>query len=255
MRRYLANLVVALVASSAYADSRPMLPDAKVQLDKGIDKYNAHDYAAAIAMFDAGYAIDPHPDFLYVKAQAQRLSGDCRAAVVTYQAFLASEPPASEAEVARGNIAKCEQQLAAQKPHDGEHTAVPIGPIDDKDHATQVDKAGPKSQAEASPWSHDGVGIALGIGGAVAFGVSGLAAWRAQVNADAATKANGIDDWVVARDAWTQDKTIAQIAAGVGGALVLGSIIRFAWASQQTQVTTAAVPSRGGGMLVVGGNF
>src|SRR5204863_3154893 len=102
----------------AHAQPRPIEPAAKVQFDRGSERFGAHDYAAAIAAFDAGYAIDPHPDFLYAKAQAQRLGGDCRGALGTYRAFLETSPAAEEAQLARDNVAKCEHVLVASLPPD-----------------------------------------------------------------------------------------------------------------------------------------
>src|SRR5438046_3550488 len=116
MRLCLASAFIVLIATPVLADPRPMQPTAKAELDRGLERFAAHDYVTAIAAFDAGYAIDPHPDFLYAKAQAQRLGGDCRSAIDTYTAFLASAPPASESELAKGNIAKCQQLLAASHP-------------------------------------------------------------------------------------------------------------------------------------------
>jgi len=121
MRRCLLEiaLLVALViccaaAGSARADGKGMAPAAKAELDRGLERYKAKDYAGAIAAFDAGYAIDAKPEFLYVKAQAQRMSGDCRKAIETYLAYLATHPPEDKVEYANANIERCEKQLAAE---------------------------------------------------------------------------------------------------------------------------------------------
>src|SRR5687767_9729546 len=72
----------------AAAQPAPMSEAARLYLERGLARFEAKDYAGAIADFDAGYQVEPHGDFLYARAQARRLSGDCRGAADDYRGFL-----------------------------------------------------------------------------------------------------------------------------------------------------------------------
>jgi hypothetical protein len=65
-----------------------MSPKAAAHFQKGGNYFNAQLYKKAITEFQAGYLIDPQPEFLYAIGQAQRLEGDCKDALVAYQHFL-----------------------------------------------------------------------------------------------------------------------------------------------------------------------
>jgi len=110
----LASVLVAALTSHSVCAAGPIAPEAKVVLDEGLALYEARSYAQALAAFRRGYALDPHPDFLYAMAQAERLSGDCRAASEDYRRFLKADPPAHEASLARENLAKCDAITSAE---------------------------------------------------------------------------------------------------------------------------------------------
>lgn len=165
------------------AAQRPMNPEAKIELDRGLDRFRTHDYSGAIAAFDAGFAIDPHPDFLYARGQAQRLSGACAAAIESYQAFMASGPPAREAELARYNIGRCEAELRARAARTRRESGLPAdrrplppdpggrtssGPMG---RPTPFDLVQRKDRSAQRVWYRDPAGGALTAGG-----LAGLAA-------------------------------------------------------------------------------
>jgi len=241
MRRYLASTILLAFVTSAAGDPRPMAPAAKSELDRGLERFGAHDYATAIAAFDAGYAIDPHPDFLYAKAQAQRLGGDCRGAIATYSAFIETTPPAKEADLARGNIARCETLLAASRPPPTEPTGSAVPPRPEE----PVDRPG---------WYTDRAGLILAGGGVVALGLAALFVTRASSAADDAANAGVLADWSNAHDAWQTDRVIAGIATGVGAALVIGAGYRF-WSASRDQPRLVAQPAAHGATLSVEGSW
>ncbi len=260
MRRCLASAILFLASAPVIAGPRPMSPDAKADFDRGSEKYTQHDYAGAITAYDAGYAIDPHPDFLYAKAQAQRLGGDCNSAIVTYQAFLATDPPASEAELARNNIGKCEQVLAASKPTPPE--AVPPEPPDKSSDRTvavprhdRVEPPPPPGGGEHPAWWHDNVGIALAGGGLVLLGIATVFTFRASSAADDTATAPTLNDWVAAHDSWDQDRVIAGVTAGLGAALAIGAGIRFWYLDRNPRQMVIATPTHGGAVVGVEGRW
>ena len=110
MRCFLISTLLLCASTQIARADRKIGGAALVELERGEAHFRDKDYAAAIDAFDAGYAIDPQPIFLYDKAQAQRLAGDCRSAIVTYNEFLDTGPPATEAARARKNLASCEAQ-------------------------------------------------------------------------------------------------------------------------------------------------
>ena len=70
-----------------------MRPEAQALYDRGLGRFQTHDYASATADFEAGYAIEPRREFLFAEGQAKRLAGDCKGAVALYQRFLTTNPP------------------------------------------------------------------------------------------------------------------------------------------------------------------
>jgi tetratricopeptide (TPR) repeat protein len=111
MRPFLISaLVIAALAAPAVAQSTTEVSSsAAPYLERGLRFYATQQYADALVELRAGYAIDPHPDFLYAIGQAERLSGNCKAASEAYRAYLRTSPPALEASRAQTQIERCEQ--------------------------------------------------------------------------------------------------------------------------------------------------
>ena len=59
-------------AAPAYAqdDPTPIKPEAKARFSRGLEYYKMKEYEAAIAEFEAAYAIDPRNEILFAQAQA-----------------------------------------------------------------------------------------------------------------------------------------------------------------------------------------
>jgi len=85
-----------------------MPAEAQARFDEAMALYAAHQYQAAIAAFQAAYALEPRREILFAQAQATRLSGDCAAALPLYQRFLATQPPPQQVEATRIAVARCE---------------------------------------------------------------------------------------------------------------------------------------------------
>ena len=156
------------------ASSR-MTPEARARYDRGLALYQGKDYAGAIKAFEEGFALEPRREFLFAGAQARRLAGDCRGAVPLYQRFLEMTPPPVQASATHIALARCAQQMAAEKP-------APAPP-----------PAAPAPAPPPPPWTHDRGGAALLGAGVVglAVGVAFLAAsFAALPDADARTHAD-----------------------------------------------------------------
>ncbi len=133
----------------------PMHPAAQALYDRALKGFETHDYAAAIGDLEEGFALDPRREFLFAEAQAKRLSGDCRGAVVLYQRFLTTNPPALQIDATQIALARCAQELA-KKPE-----VVIMRPP----------PAPPPPKPAPPRWSRDPWGLALTGTGVVALGV------------------------------------------------------------------------------------
>jgi hypothetical protein len=88
--------------------------DAKARelFQAGQAAYDRKAYGAAAALFRQSYAIVASPALLYDLAQAERLAGECSAALVHYRQFAAASPSALPADI-EDKIAEVERCSAA----------------------------------------------------------------------------------------------------------------------------------------------
>jgi hypothetical protein len=113
-RRSLLALGVALAISGATGAAQAE-PDAAASHEKNAQvAYALQDWSTAIREFEAGFQSEQRPDFLWGIAQAQRLSGDCKAAIISYKSYRRTEISAEQSAAADSRIQHCEQELKAQ---------------------------------------------------------------------------------------------------------------------------------------------
>ena len=106
------SLVIAVVL--ALAPALAVADDAQEHADRGTRAYNIQDWATALREYKAAYEMDPRPETLWSIAQAQRLSGDCRGAILTYRAYLRGASSAG-ANAAEQWIQQCQNTIEAQQ--------------------------------------------------------------------------------------------------------------------------------------------
>ncbi len=177
MRVLVTAILLLAAAAPAAADDDAGL-DADGWLRTGLERYEAGDFAGAVAAFRAGNALDPRPQFLFAIAQAERRRGDCGEAIVYYEQFLASSPPEGQAVAAREQRDRCERALGAA------HPAAPTPPPEPAPEAErELPPPPPPRLVETPPWWSDRVTVALAggagvlaLGGAVSFALAGAAA-------------------------------------------------------------------------------
>jgi tetratricopeptide (TPR) repeat protein len=99
--------------NEASATATAMTPEAREHFDRGSVHYNLGEYDQAIVAFRAAYRSEPRIQFLWAIAQSERLKGDCRAAIRSYESFLRSGPTQVGAGLAWSEIAGCQAQLLA----------------------------------------------------------------------------------------------------------------------------------------------
>jgi hypothetical protein len=168
---------------------------------------------------------------LYPWAQAERSRGNCAAAVELYQRFLDSNPPEAAATPARENMERCQEELAAAAPDE------PTGD-DIVEEVIEDDEPEPEPEPEPAPvkkdeppkkkaWYKDPVGGVL-----VGVGVAGVGAGAALVGLAASSAGKVADegshsDYLAARERATGLRNGGAIALSIGGALVLGGVVRY----------------------------
>lgn len=230
MPRLLVSLAVLVAAAAApgTAGAQPhQLPDvsegrsprtADEHLETGLALYQSGDFEGAIAEFNAGYAVDPRPTFLFAVAQAERRSGDCASAIVYYERFLASGPSSSQAAAAREQRAKCVAALGSAPAADAppEPMLLPL------ERAAPAAEPAPAPALVAKPprgpsWYTSPLNDAL-VGGAAALTVAGFVFTLSAANAaKEANAAETYDDYgrAVARADRYRTIGLASLAGGV----------------------------------------
>ncbi len=213
-----ASLAIALLLACSMARADPPA-DPQELLERGLRSYATGQYAEAIAAFRAGYQLDPRPDFLYALGQAQRLGGDCAAAVASYRAFLRTDPSERAAASARQNLERCEAQLPPPSPPAPQPGAMPAPP-------PAVVASAPNRR-----WQPDVAGAALTAVGLAVAGTGGALWGVGESGVQAANAAPRYDQFVAmaAAGRTAESERLAGILTfSAGAALLLSGIIRFA---------------------------
>ncbi len=212
-----------------------MHPEAQALYDRALRGFETHDYAAAVRDLEAAFALDPRRELLFAEAQAKRLSGDCRGAVVLYQRFLTTRPPALQVDATQIALARCAQELAS-KP------AVVLVPTPPP----------PPPKPQPPRWSRDPLGLGLTGAGVVAVGVGlGFLVAGEVARGDAANATS----YAAFTSRWSTAGTRLDVAASalaIGGALVAAGATRLLLVRRHARALDVAVWVGPG---VLGGTF
>ena len=220
----------------------PMRPETQSLYQRGLARFEAHDYRGAVVDFQSAFALDPVPDLLFAEAQAERLRGDCTRAVILYQRFLATNPPRlqsgrdprSRSPAARSNWPNARRWWSCSR-----HPPQRRGPT--RPSAELVE--------ESRALSASALGVAaLGVG--VGFW---MAASGSVDDAGRATTLPAYDWlWVTAESR----RTVSTVAVAAGATLLIAAGARFAVVRRQ-RLRGAAVLSlvAAPGTLTVAGAF
>lgn len=170
------------------------------------------DFVLAAEAFQRAYEITGDPALLFGRAQALRRAGSCAAAVDVFEEFIATSPPAPDADAAQKVIDECRAILDVHEP------VPPPEPI--------ADQPLPPPPPPPKRWHRDvtggvllGTGLAVAVVGAALYGTS-----FAQADDRGGTEQQYDDR---RRRVRTLSASGAALMIG-GGALVIGSIIRYA---------------------------
>jgi len=213
-----------------------MHPDAQALYDRALKAFETRDYPGAIRDLEAGFTLDPRREFLFAEAQAKRLSGDCRGAVVLYQRFLTTQPPALQIDATQIALARCAQELA------------------NKPEVVMVTPPPPAPAPRPAPprWSRDPWGLGLTGAGVAAVGVGiGFLVASEIARGDAASANN----YPAYYGHWSTADTrfdVAVAALAIGGALVAAGVSRFVLVRRHARAGAVALWAAPGAL---GGSF
>ncbi len=235
----LASLAVCATSAPALADeSGP----GKDHFDRGMIFYNVQDWPSAIRELRAAYETDPKPEYLYSLGQAQRQSGDCGAAILSFRAFLRQATGKASA-AAEGFIHVCEAQLKTQQDAQKAAIAAPIA-AGGAPGATTAPAAPAAPAPPNSTWYADPLGDTLAVLGIAGAAVGTVFFVQAGSKVSAATSAPQEGAWSANSSSAKTDSLLGGVGVGVGGVLLAGAIIRYVVVGSRGR-EAAASPSVG----------
>jgi tetratricopeptide (TPR) repeat protein len=252
MRRVVIAAVLAGWSALASAQGK----SAAELFTEGQQRYAAGDYLVAADKFEAAYALDPDPAYLFNVAQAYRFGNACAKAATSYKAFLAKVPNPPNATKVQQYLEQSEdcanKQAAAQRPAPPTPEPVVVLP--------------PPPPPEQHPGRTQRIaGIGVAAFGVVALGAAGYFTWRAHDDANQREALCAPDFAMGTTCAWTQaredrdndlhddghtSQTLARVGWAVGGAALIGGVVLYVLGrdSEQGHGSIAIVPSTDGVM-------
>ncbi|HUQ06041.1 MAG TPA: hypothetical protein VM261_26240 [Kofleriaceae bacterium] len=255
-------LAAAVSARSAHAQpAAPPADEAQTRVDAAMALYAAADLAGALDELTKAHAIAPRPDILFGIARIHMERGDCVNAMRAYRTYLESRPGPSSTQVATDAIQSCQKILSAM----GDQ---PIATEPDTGARDRTATAATEPPAAATPprrervnrgWYRDRIGGALVAGATVGFAGGGVLWLSARTDVSRANR-RGADGVTLdeARDleaSADRKQRWAMIAGGVGGALLVGGVLRYTLADHTDTLEVTPPPSGHGATVTVGWHF
>ncbi len=236
-------MVARPVAAAPAEDAGPTDAQARARLAAGMEKFDAGRFEEAKREFQASFERERNPLSLWGLAQATNKVDGCRKSVKLYREFSEMVDEGSAAyDVALEAIAECADELARE----GE--TVEPEPDPDIDEPLPDDPAPPMR-----PWHRDPLGGALvGVGAAgVAIGIGLLAAAAVERN----NPCDQYDCFQAQRLRMDRFTIAGAVVLGVGGALLVGGVVRWAVLGKRQRARASAGPlllPRSAGVSVLG---
>jgi tetratricopeptide (TPR) repeat protein len=257
MTRMRGLVIAVLVGWSTLAVAQSKTP-AELFAD-GQARYAAGEYLVAADKFEAAYALDPDPAYLFNIAQAYRFGNACAKAATSYRAFLAKVPDPPNAAKVQGYLDQSEEcakkQAAAQRP-----SPSPPDPV--------IVPRPPPGRPERNPGRAQRIaGIGVAAFGVAVLGAAGYYTWKTH---DYAAEREGFCAkdlaagptcmWTEAlenRDIELADlghtaQTRARVSWAVGGAALIAGVVVYVLGRRPERDwgTIAIIPSTDGAMAV-----
>jgi hypothetical protein len=167
----IAALAAALLAPTSVRAEAPPADAAERAHREGKQAFADRDYAAAAEHFAEAFELSDDPTFLFNRAQAERLAGDCRAAHRTYREYLERMPEASNRADVEAKIEALER--CARPPPRLAPVPVLIRPARASADPLALGVRSERPAAKEPRWLGLKVALASALGMAVAIGVAG----------------------------------------------------------------------------------
>ena len=209
-------------APEVAAEGTPASDEANALVEQALERFQAQDYDAAVALFQQAYELSPEPNYLFNIGRVYEEKGDIDGAVSYYEQFVQQPGVAIESrELAAERLRvlrEVQAQLKAEQEPEPEPQPEPEPePQPDPEPQTEpVDDKPPKMRI---------AGFALiGVGAAVLATGTGFAigAVQRQNELDSLQGVDARDDVI---DRGERNALIADIMFGAGGAVALTGII------------------------------
>jgi tetratricopeptide (TPR) repeat protein len=229
-RRLMSAAVAACLCIPASALAAPQGlkdPDAIAHADAAAEAAAAEDYDTAIRHLKAAYAIEQEPLLLYAWAQAERLSGNYRASISLYQAFLEQHPDGEIANKARVNLLDARSKVREEAENSTPAESSPEDETDDEQDTPPPPDEDEDEDETPSPLKGEklapallGIGAAVTITGGVLMGLG-----RSRVaNADSQPTEEA---YFTELDASRNLYYAGAATLGAGGLIMIGGAIRY----------------------------
>lgn len=232
-----------LVTSSAVATAQPATPppppstpasptapadvaaaDAKIQ--SATAHYANGELGPALADFAEAYQLDPRPQLLFSMARLQIELADYRGAIARYEQYLGTNPGPKASDAARRGIVEAQQKAGI--------TPAPAKPEPEPK---------PLPPPATRPFYTDPLGDGLAAGGLIG-GVTGLVLYLgARSDIDASEKVESLQAHMDLSDRAVRKRNYAVVAGAVGGALMVGAVVRWATLGKRERASVAFVPT------------
>ena len=177
-------------------------------------------YAEASASYASAFELEPMPEYLYGWAQSERRAGNCPRAVELYREYVSHDVSEAGREAAQKNALRCGVNL--------DEPVEPVPPLDpDPPPDSDPPRQTPPDDVPPDHWSKDAPAISLlATGGAIAI-VAGVLGGGAATERRRAERADVEADYATHIERSTRLRTGAIVCATIGGAAIVGGIVRY----------------------------
>ncbi|HEY0193212.1 MAG TPA: hypothetical protein VGC42_18975 [Kofleriaceae bacterium] len=257
-RAWATALVLSTLASSVAA--QPKKKPARAQFDKGVAAYKKNSYEAASAALGKSFELEPDPDTLFAWAQAERKLDHCEKALELYEKLLTFDLPAANKAAVQQKHDECNDLIGAKATAAAPPEPTPVAPPPVAPPPTAPapePTPGPMPVHEGRSWYKDPIALSLLGVGVIGVGVGGAFLVNARsTHNKIATAANDGEARELSDTARSRQQ-IGLIAAGAGGALIIGGVV---WIVTHRSSSTEAPPvtawlGAGGGGLALSNSF
>lgn len=239
--------VILLLVVAAPAAAQPD-PEAHAAYQRGQQRYAQQDYEGAAAEFEAAYALEADPVYLFNIGQAYRLANKCELAGTYYRRYLDAAKNAPNAELVEEHIAevdRCAKERAPQPPEPATPAPVPEPPVD------------------TAPRGGSGMRTAGIVVGAIGVALAGFGFYEMTRVSAAEQDARELEDTCAQ---WSERCTSEQaeiddrgerheklmIGSFVGGgAAIATGVVLYVLGGKRARESVAVTPMRGGAMVSV----